>query len=69
MGGKKNSVKLIIQFCNSLDYVSFMHIPREWNRVVDWLAKWASEDGLAWNIIDHRMLRLDLSHLLVQLVD
>ena len=27
-----------------MDLVSFIHIPREWNRAADCLAKWASED-------------------------
>ena len=27
-----------------MDSVSFTHIPREWNRVADCLAKWASEE-------------------------
>ena len=27
-----------------MDSVSFTHIPREWNRAADCLAKWASED-------------------------
>ena len=62
-------IQQIIQLCNSLDFVSFMHIPHEWNGVADCLAKWASEHGSAWNIIDRRMLTLDLSQMLVQLVD
>ena len=62
-------IQQINQLCNSLDFVSFMHIPREWNSVADFLAKWASEHALDWNIIDHRMLPLDLSHKLAQLVD
>ena len=28
-------------FCTSLEFVSFNYIPREWNKVVDCLAKWA----------------------------
>ena len=27
-----------------MDSVSFTHIPREWNRAADCLAKWASKD-------------------------
>ena len=49
--------------------MSFKHIPREWNGVADCLAKWASEQGPAWNVLDQRMLPLDLSQMLVQLVD
>ena len=62
-------IQHIIQLCNSLDSMSFMHIPHEWNRGADFLTKWDFEHGLAWKIIDHRMLHLDLSQLLVQLVD
>ena len=36
-------IQQIIQLSNSLDSVSFKHIPREWNGVADCLAKWASE--------------------------
>ena len=32
-------IQQVIQLCNSLDFVSFMHIPCEWNRVADCLAK------------------------------
>ena len=62
-------IQQIIQLSNSLDFVSFKHIPREWNGVADCLAKWASEQGPAWNILDQSMLPLDLSQRLVQLVD
>jgi len=46
-----------------------MHIPHEWNGVADCLAKWAAEQGPARNILDLRMLPLDLSQMLIQLVD
>ena len=62
-------IQKITHLCNSLDYVSFMHIPRKWNGVANCLAKLAYEHVPDWNIIDHRMLPLDLSQLLVQLVD
>ena len=42
--------KQTLSLCSSLDSVSFHHIPREWNRVVDCLAKWASENVDDWNI-------------------
>lgn len=32
-------IQQIIQLCNSLDSMSFVHIPREWNSVADCLAK------------------------------
>ena len=40
----------ILSLCSSLDSVSFRHIPREWNRVADCLAKWASEKMDRWDI-------------------
>ena len=40
----------ILRLCSSLDSVSFRHIPREWNRVADCLAKWASENMGGWTI-------------------
>lgn len=36
-------IRQIIWLCGSLEYVTFIYIPREWNGVVDCLAKWASE--------------------------
>ena len=37
-------VQQILQVSSVMDSVSFIHIPREWNRAADCLAKWASED-------------------------
>ncbi|XP_059066340.1 uncharacterized protein LOC131061549 [Cryptomeria japonica] len=37
-------VQQILQVSSVMDSVSFTHIPREWNRAADCLAKWASED-------------------------
>ncbi|GLJ09022.1 hypothetical protein SUGI_0100110 [Cryptomeria japonica] len=42
-------VRQILQMCNTLEFVSFCHIPREWNRVADCLAKWASEHVDGWD--------------------
>ena len=39
-----------LSLCSSLDFVSFRHIPREWNRGADCLAKWASKNVDDWNI-------------------
>ena len=36
----------------SLESVSFTHILREWNSVVDCLAKWAFDHMGNWNIVD-----------------
>lgn len=33
-----------------MDSVSYAHIPRQWNRAVDCLEKWASEDIDGWKI-------------------
>ena len=43
-------VRQTLSLCNSLDSISFRHIPREWNRVVDCLVKWASENVDGWDI-------------------
>lgn len=32
-------VEKILTICASLEYITFTHIPREWNGVVDFLAK------------------------------
>jgi ribonuclease HI len=40
----------ILSLCSSLDFVSFRHIPCEWNRVADCLAKWASKNVGRWDI-------------------
>ena len=37
-------VQQILQVSSVMDSVSFTHIPREWNRAADCLAKWALED-------------------------
>lgn len=36
-------VKKILHLASKFEHILFIHIPREWNRVVDCLAKWASE--------------------------
>lgn len=33
-----------------MEKVSFIHIPREWNRETDCLAKWASEHDDDWKV-------------------
>lgn len=58
----------ILNLCASLDFVSFCHIPREWNGVVDCLAKWASNHLHDWNIMERVQLPLDFSQTLDQLV-
>ena len=34
-----------------MDWISFCHIPKEWNGVADVLAKWALEKGDGWDIL------------------
>ena len=53
----------------SLGFVTFTHIPREWNSVADCLAKWASDHMCNWNIVDKTQLPMGLSHHLDHLVD
>ena len=52
-----------------LDWMSFSHIPREWNGVVDVLAKWASEKGVGWDISDRDDLPLDYVGAFEQIVE
>ena len=53
----------------SLESISFTHIPREWNSVVDCLMKWASDHMCNWNIVDKTKLPMCLSHQLDHFVD
>ena len=55
--------------CTSLESFTFIHIPREWNIVVDCLAKWASDHVHNWNVVDKNQLSMGLSHQLDHLVD
>lgn len=43
-------VQQILQISSLMEQVSFIHIPRECNRAVDCLAKWASEHDNDWKI-------------------
>ena len=45
-------VREILHLSILLEWISFCHIPREWNGVADILAKWASEKGAGWDISD-----------------
>ena len=57
-----------LSLCNSLDSVSFCHIPREWNRVADCLAKWASENEDGWDISGREELPDEFSGTIEQLI-
>ena len=53
-----------------MDLVSFIHISREWNRVADCLAKWASEDidgrrNEDWEQLPYKLSQ-DLERILVE---
>lgn len=53
--------------------MSFIHIPREWNRVANWLPKWASEHGGDWKVEGWGNLSLDcrqdIERILVEDID
>lgn len=53
-------VQQILQIGNLMEKVSFVHIPREWNRAADCLAKWASEHLEDWKIEDWAQLPQEL---------
>ena len=57
-----------LSLCNSLDSISFCHIPREWNRVADCLAKWASENEDGWDISGMEELPDEFSRTIEQLI-
>lgn len=63
-------VQQILQVSSVMDSVSFTHIPREWNRAADCLAKWASEDVDdrridEWEQLPHELCQ-DLERILVE---
>ena len=57
-----------LQISYLMEMVTFSHIPREWNRATDCLAKWASEHAEGWRIEEWELvpqeLRLDLRRIL-----
>ncbi len=61
-------VQQILQISSLMEMVTFVLIPREWNREPDCLAKWASEHAKGWRIEDWELapqdLRLDLRGIL-----
>ena len=58
----------ILCLCGPLDSVSFHHIPREWNRVADCLAKWASKNVDGWDIRGRDDLPADYCGIIDQLL-
>ena len=61
-------VRQILSLCSSLDFVSFHHIPHEWNKVADCLAKWASENVDNWDISGREELPPDYCRIIDQLL-
>lgn len=63
----------ILRLSTSLDAVSFCYVPREWNKTVDFLAKWASDRGEGWRMGDWTHLppecALDLESLVKEDMD
>lgn len=57
-----------LHLCKSLDSISFYYIPREWNRVSDHLAKWASKIGDGWDISRREELPVEFSGTIEQLI-
>ena len=52
-----------------LDWISFFHIPREWNGVVDILEKWASEKRAGWDISGREDLPAEYGRTFEQLME
>ena len=52
-----------------MEMVTFAHIPREWNRVVDCLAKWASEHAKEWRIEEWELVPQELCFDLRSILD
>ena len=57
-----------LSLCSSLDSISFCHIPLEWNRAADCLAKWASGNVYGWNINGRFELPLEYREIVDQLL-
>jgi len=56
--------KQIVSLSNALDSISFCHMVREWNKVANGLARWASEKMETWNVDDWGNLPSDLTPIL-----
>ena len=50
----------ILQVSSIMDSVSYTHIPRQWNRAADSLAKWASGNVDGWRIDEWEQLTGEL---------
>ena len=61
-------VRQILYLCGALEFISFRHIPREWNKVADCLAKWASENVDSWDISGRDRLPSDYCGIIDQLL-
>ena len=52
-----------------MDMVTFAHVPREWNRAADCLAKWASEHADGWRIEEWELVPQELHLNLGTIID
>ena len=55
-------VQQILQVSSLIDLVSYVHIPREWNRMANCLAKWASEAIDGQKIHEWEQMPYELCH-------
>lgn len=62
-------VQQILQISSLMDLVTFSHIPREWNRTADRLAKWASEHAEGWRMEDWELAPEELYFDLRRILD
>lgn len=53
-------VQQILRVSSLMEMVTFAHIPREWNRAGDCLAKWASEHTERWRIEEWELVPQEL---------
>lgn len=55
-------VQQILRISSMMEMVSFVHIPREWNKAADCLARWASEHAEGWNVDELGQVSQELRH-------
>ena len=53
-------IQQILHISSLMDMVTFAHVPREWNRAADCLAKWASEHADGWRIEEWELVPQEL---------
>ena len=62
-------VQQILQISSLMEMVTFAHIPREWNRAANCLAKWAFEHAEGWRIEDWELAPQELHFDLRSILD